>query len=127
MLKSVSLIFCAGVIFIIISACTTEKPELCQSYKGTLPAASSIGIETTISFYPDHSYSQKDVYIGEDNGTFFEKGSFDINKKEIMLISDAGETSYYQLEKQQIRRLDTQKRQIRGALADFYILTCHRP
>lgn len=101
-----------------------QEPILCQTYSGMLPAASSVGIDTTISFLPNNRYFEKDVYVGEKDGTFTENGNYVIQNKKITLTSTQGEKSFYRLEKGQIRRLDTSGNLITGNLADFYILKC---
>lgn len=106
-----------------ICACKHNN-KLCTDYTGLLPAADSIGIETTINFYPDNSYTKQEVYIGEKDGTFIENGKFEIHNRQIMLTSNNNEKSFYRLEDKQIRMLDTSGKDINGNLADFYILRC---
>lgn len=112
-------------IFIALPGCFHKtEPELCQSYTGVLPAASSIGIETTITFLPGGKFTEKDVYIGEKDGIFKANGTYTRNRNTLTLISDRGEKNFYALEKGQIRRLDMNANPIVGNLADFYVLKC---
>ena len=93
----------------ILSGC--EHPEkLCAVYQGTLPAADAPGIKTTITFKPDMQFEQKSVYIDKKDGTFLDRGT------------PNGESAYYRLEDNRIRRLDTDKKEISGELASHYIL-----
>lgn len=112
------------VILLVFSACHHQDDKLCHAYHGTLPAASSVGIDTTLTFLSSNRYSQKDVFIGEQNGTFHENGTYEIKKNKITLYADDGDKSYYRIENGQLRRLDTAGREITGSLADYYILKC---
>lgn len=110
---------------VLMSACFHhQEPALCETYNGMLPAASSVGIDTTLNFLPNGRYQETDIYVGEKDGTFVDKGTYKIQNNRITLISDKGETSFYRLEKKQIRRLNTNGSAITGNLADFYILKC---
>lgn len=117
-----------GYIVLLSFACCAcfhrSKNTLCEIYTGTLPAASSIGIETTITFLPDGTFYEKNIYIGEKNGTFSENGTYTLKGQRITTVSAQGEKAYYRLEDEQIRRLDSEGNEITGALADFYILKC---
>ncbi len=109
----------------VLSGCFHRSGDhLCEVYSGMLPAASSVGIETTISFLPNGRFTQKDVYVGEKDGIFFSDGYYTLDKKRITLTSSRGDISLYRLEKGQIRRLDADGQEVSGALADFYILEC---
>lgn len=121
-----SYIFTAAIfaVLLVFSACHHQQDKLCRIYHGTLPAASSVGIDTTITFLPQNRYSQKDVFIGEKDGTFYEKGSFDIQNNKITLYAEDGNKSYYRIENGQLRRLDTEGKEITGGLADYYVLKC---
>lgn len=103
-----------------------QEPKLCSEYAGTLPAASSVGIDTALTFLPDGRFEEKDTYIGEKNGTFYAKGTYTLKDGRITLLSDRGEKTFYRLEHKQIRRLDMNGDQIRGNLADFYTLQCRK-
>ena len=112
----------------VLSGCFHKtEPELCQSYTGVLPAASSVGIEINITFLPGGKFTEKDVYIGEKNGIFKANGTYTRDRNILTLTSDRGEKNFYALEKGKIRRLDMNANPIVGNLADFYILTCLKP
>lgn len=98
------------------------KGEVCGTYQGTLPAADGPGIDTSISFHQDKTFSEKLVYIGKKDGIFSEKGKFSIGGNIITAQNSNGETSYYLVEKDQIRRLDGDRKPITGDLANYYIL-----
>ena len=105
----------------ILSGC--EHPEkLCAVYQGTLPAADAPGIKTTITFKPDMQFEQKSVYIDKKDGTFLDRGTYSLNGSLIETRTPNGESAYYRLEDNRIRRLDTDKKEISGELASHYIL-----
>lgn len=105
----------------ILSGC--ERPEkLCAVYQGTLPAADTPGIKTTITFKPDMQFEQKSVYIDKKDGTFLDRGTYSLNGSLIETRTPNGESAYYRLEDNRIRRLDTDKKEISGELASHYIL-----
>ena len=115
--------FFAAVLMLAGCAANQNMPaEYCGTLKGTLPAASGPGIETTIQLNRDYSFLEQDVYIGEKDGIFNSQGSYMVNGDIITLKPANGEVSYYRVEKDQLRRLDMMKRPITGVLANNYIL-----
>ena len=105
-----------------LTACSPQDKELCGTYQGTLPAASSPGIETTLTFNEDNSYTEQLVFIDEPDGTFIESGNFSVNKNIAELTPHNDEKSYYRIEKNQIRRLNADKKEVTGPLAAAYVL-----
>lgn len=100
-------------------------PDCCGTYQGTLPAASGPGIETTITFYRDNTYKAKLVYIDEKDGTFIERGTYDVEDGVIVVRPEKDEVSYYKVDDakpNQIYRLNMDKKPITGPLAQYYIL-----
>lgn len=69
----------------------------------------------------NNTFVNKLVYVGQKDGTFYEKGTYDINGS-IIKLETGSEISYYKKEKGQLRLLDYEKKEITGALADNYIL-----
>lgn len=126
MFKYYKNIFWIVFITVLIFACQHRRNVLCTTYNGTLPAASSVGIDTTINFLSDNRYTQTDIYLGEKDGTFTENGHYDLANNKLILISDDGNQTYYRLENKQIRRLNSQQKAVTGSLADFYVLKCLR-
>ena len=100
-------------------------PDCCGTFQGVLPAASGPGIETTITFYRDNSFETKLVYIGEKDGTFIERGTYDIDDGVIEMRPEKDQISYYQLDEHnpnRIYRLNMEKKPITGQLAQYYVL-----
>ena len=77
-------------------------------YEGTLPAASSPGIKTTLTLNKDKTFTLRSEYIDEKDGIFNDK--------------EGGDITYYKVEEGQLKMLDQQKQPITGDLAKFYIL-----
>src|SRR5690606_42104014 len=64
------------------------------TYKGTLPCADCIGIETTITLHEDLTYSLSRIYLQKENGAFEETCTFswDQSGSTIKLSEDAGQS-----------------------------------
>lgn len=91
-------------------------------YKGTIPAADCPGIEVTLIFNKDHTYSQKYVYIDREDAEFNETGTFKVEGNILTTTPKEGEKSYYKVEEGRIVMLDADKQPVTGALADLYVL-----
>lgn len=101
---------------------TFPAKDVCGVYHGILPAADGPGIDTTIILKPDNTFTKRMVYIGEQNGTFNETGTFSINGRVITLNGCNDGAQYYQLGEGLIRQLDQDKQVVTGVLADNYVL-----
>ena len=99
----------------------SPKSEICGTYNGLLPAADGPGIDMTLQLNANNTFVNKLVYVGQKDGTFYEKGTYDIDGS-IIKLETGSEISYYKKEKGQLRLLDYEKKEITGALADNYIL-----
>ncbi len=104
----------------VLSGCSKSN-ETCGTYNGTLPAADGPGIEMTVRLGPDNKFENKLVYIDAEDGTFYEQGTYSQNG-DLIELKSGDEISYYKAEPGQLRRLDSEKQEITGALADYYIL-----
>lgn len=91
------------------------------TYKGTFPAADCPGIETSLTLNNNNTFTQHYSYI-DRNTSFDEKGTYTVEGNILTLKEDKGETSYYKVEENKIRKLDADKQVITGELADYYIL-----
>ena len=76
-------------------------------YEGTLPAASSPGIKTTLTL---------------KDGIFNDKGTYTLDGNVLTTKQEGGDITYYKVEEGQLKMLDQQKQPITGDLAKFYIL-----
>ena len=90
-------------------------------YKGVLPAADCPGIETTLTLNPDKSFTLHSVYM-EKNTSFVATGTYTVEKDLLTLKETSKEWSYYKVEENRLRKLDKDKKEITGELANHYVL-----
>lgn len=75
-------------------------------YSGTIPCADCPGIDETITFYSDKTYTDLNVYQ-ERNVNYTGKGTWSLNKDIYQLInSESSQSSYYQIQGNKIVPLD---------------------
>ena len=91
------------------------------TYNGVLPAADCPGIETTLTLNPDKTFNLHSVYI-DKNASFDEKGTYTVKESLLTLKEKSGEESYYKVEENRLRQLDMDKKEIKGELAEQYVL-----
>lgn len=94
------------------------------TYTGMLPCADCTGIETTITFNQDRSYSMKNMYMGTPNGnqTYTQTGRYEIttgapfDAGATVIIIDPDRpttrTSYWVENSSEIQQLDMNKNKI---------------
>lgn len=92
-------------------------------YEGTMPCASCEGIETVIELRDDHTYTGTYTYMGEDEYTVVNEGTFtfDITGNTVTLQAE-DQTSQFKVEENQITLLGADGELNTGELADFYVL-----
>lgn len=96
------------------------------TYSGVLPCADCEGIETELTLNPDNTYKLTTSYLGkQDSGTNTLKGKFEWNGNFVNLLGiKKGERPItYKVEENRIRQMDMQGKEIKGSLAQNYILT----
>lgn len=91
------------------------------TYKGTFPAADCPGINVTLTLGKDSTFTQIYDYIDRD-ATFDEKGTYTVHGNLLTLQSKDETPGYFRIEENRLRRLDMDKQEITGELADHYIL-----
>lgn len=92
------------------------------TYAGTLPAADCPGIEVRLTLAADGSYELHEKYIDRDS-EFDRKGTYTVRENLLTLsAADGDQPEYYKVEENRLRRLDTQKQPVTGALAENYVL-----
>ncbi|MDD2953701.1 MAG: copper resistance protein NlpE [Parabacteroides sp.] len=96
--------------------------DYCGVYEGTLPAASSPGIKTTLTLNMDKTFTLRSEYIDEKEGVFNYKGTYTLEGNVLTAEQEGGDITYYKVEEGQLKMLDQQKQPITGDLAQFYIL-----
>jgi len=94
------------------------------SYFGITPCASCPGIETELTLTSDQNYVLTRKYI-DNEGTDTVKGKFSWDGNLIKLegIKDGDGPSMYKVEEGKIRQLDLKGKEIKGQLAQNYVLT----
>ena len=111
----------------------TETPDMHTSemaldyhgvYEGTLPCADCEGIKTKLAINDDNTFVLNSEYLGEENATFEDKGTYFIENGEILVTQEEdGEQKYYKLQEGSLAQLDTNKKPVEGEMAPFYVLT----
>ncbi|MCD7975637.1 MAG: copper resistance protein NlpE N-terminal domain-containing protein [Tannerellaceae bacterium] len=91
-------------------------------YEGILPSASGEGIDTELSLYDDNSYILRSIYQGKEEVNGFEEhGTYSV-AGEILTLRSNGENQYYKIEENALLKLDNDRQEITGELADHYRL-----
>lgn len=96
------------------------EPEWVGIYEGTLPAADCPGIRVVLSLNSDSTFMAKQVYIDRDS--FMVEGTLAWENELLTAIDDRQDTTFYRLEKGQLRQLDRQGEPVVGELAEMYVL-----
>ena len=93
------------------------------TFKGVVPCASCAGIETTLTFSKDMTYTLTRVYLDRDDDVYKEEGTFEITDDLSAIKLDyKSEVSYYfLLNKDAIEQMDTNGKRIQST--HNYILT----
>lgn len=99
-----------------------DMPNYVGVYEGLLPAASSPGIQTSITLNDDGTFVWRSEYIGEQDGVFTDKGMYTVTGNIAALDIPSEGVHYARLEDSHMRLLDQDKAAITGALADMYVL-----
>lgn len=90
------------------------------TYKGTLPAADGPGIETTLRLHNNGTFELKEKYIDRDT-KFDLKGNYTVSGN-VLTLNDKRGDMYFQIEQNQLRRLDSNRKPVTGNMANRYIL-----
>ncbi|MCL2208854.1 MAG: copper resistance protein NlpE [Treponema sp.] len=93
------------------------------AYEGIIPAADTSGIQALIILNRNETYIASYVYLDTDGEIFNYNGTFKWNKKgSVITLEGSSIPSYYRVEENALRQLDTHGKVIRGNLADNYVL-----
>lgn len=109
---------------ILVLGCHRHNESLCSEYYGELPAADAPGILTAVRLQSPDKYQNTQIFVGKPDGTFIEKGCYQIDGNLLTFTATDGSISFYRIEKDQIRRLNMEKNAVTGPFADNYILKC---
>lgn len=94
-------------------------------YEGTIPCADCGGIKVNIKLFSEsNAYLKTDEYLGK-NQTFTEEGHFewDAEKKMIILVSKAGQKTFYKIDANIIIMLNSDGSPLPEGTAEQYTLT----
>lgn len=112
----------------LLGACS-HTTEVCGTYTGVLPAADGPGIETTITFFQNGAFTERQLYLDSDTAPFVTRGVFYRENDMIVATSPSAPTFYYAIEENAIRQLDFNRSIIKGPLSNNYVLkqvdSCH--
>ncbi len=94
------------------------------TYFGTLPCADCSGIETTVTFNADDSYSKVSKYLDTETKEFKEEGKYHFccKRKIATLVSSKNDTTLFAVEGNQIVLLGADGKKTEGDLSEHYIL-----
>lgn len=94
------------------------------TYEGILPCADCAGIKTSITLFADGTFQKNTEYLGKNGKPFSETGKFEWNKEgNIIALIVSNENQQYLVGENQLFHLDNEGNQIKGNLAEKYILT----
>lgn len=97
-------------------------------YEGTMPCASCEGIETVVELRNDHTYTATYTYMGTDEYTVTNEGSFtfDVTGNTITLKTDDeqidDQITQFKVGENQLTLLGADGEVNTGELAEFYVL-----
>ena len=103
---------------------TTTTLVMTGTFEGTLPAASSEGIRTSLTVNADSTYSYKQEYIGEKDANFETSGVYHLIGKDLieLVTPSSGEKTYYKRVETGYMLSDSLGTVNQGELAEHYIL-----
>jgi len=94
-------------------------------YAGTIPAADGVGIDVRLRLNSDESFMLWYDYLDRPNGQYNWTGSFKWDNKGNTVILNLNEKEvppYYKVVENALIQLDMKGKQIKGKLADDYVL-----
>jgi len=97
------------------------------TYTGIIPSASGMGIDTRLKLNADQSYELSTTYVGRSDGPYNKKGLFSWNNKGSVITLDYNDgPHFYKVVENKLIQLDMKGKEIKGILANDYILTKER-
>jgi len=93
-------------------------------YEGTIPTASGSGINVSMELNKDQTFEMSYEYIGKDQEPTLWKGNFKWDDTGNIVILDIKDSVpiYYKAVEHRLIQLDMKGKEIKGALADDYVL-----
>ncbi|TYR38459.1 copper resistance protein NlpE [Sphingobacterium phlebotomi] len=93
--------------------------RLVGTYRGNLPCTDCDAIATSLTLANDKAYTLEYTYMGKSAEPFSKTGTWELEDGELNL---EGLDYKYKVETDQLRQLDLSGKEIRGELAERYIL-----
>lgn len=113
----------------LLIACNEKNDAIEQSYYGLLPCADCPGIEYEIKFNKDNTFNESMLYLDRDAKPWAEIGTYTLENDSIIVVDrvdNEGFTHFLLKEDNQLVILDKERKEVEGALADFYILSTEK-
>ncbi|HLT86991.1 MAG TPA: copper resistance protein NlpE [Sphingobacterium sp.] len=95
------------------------ESRLVGTYRGNLPCTDCDAIATSLTLANDKAYTLEYIYVGKSAEPFSKTGTWELKDGELNL---EGLDYKYKVEPDQLRQLDLSGKEIRGELAERYIL-----
>ncbi len=109
----------------LLAACATYegRPEAyCGTFEGMTSTASGEKVLTTIQLNQNKKFNSITQYGGQPDSIFTEQGNYVVNGNTVKIVPLNGEPAYFLVEKNQLRRLDSQRHLTTGSWAKNYVL-----
>lgn len=97
------------------------------TYKGIIPCADCVGIETQITLGSDLSYTKTEKYLGKSDSVYTSQGQFKWNDAGSKISLGDNSSKTYQVGENKLFHLDQNGERITGDLEDLYILNKQSP
>lgn len=91
-------------------------------YEGTIPAADCPGIDVRLELRDDNTFECRYEYLERDTSFEF-KGRYRVEKNLLTAVGEKSDTTYYKVEENRLRQLDSEKQPIPGKVGEMYVLT----
>ena len=130
-------IFSLAIMSMVLSACTPGSHssksfesehnarialDWAGTYRGVLPCADCEGIKTAVTLADSGTYQTRSEYLGRRDSVSEEQGRFSWDAAGNTITLDQSEPVKYFVTENRLIRLSSDGSQIKGALADKYIL-----
>lgn len=96
-----------------------SEGRLVGTYRGNLPCTDCDAIATSLTLANDKAYTLEYIYVGKSVEPFSKTGTWELRDGELNL---EGLDYKYKVEPDQLRQLDLSGKEIRGELAERYVL-----
>ncbi|MCD7938011.1 MAG: copper resistance protein NlpE, partial [Tannerellaceae bacterium] len=92
-------------------------------YEGVLPPVEGSAVDVLLTIRQDNTFHERLEYIDRNNDIENREGHYAIEQDVLALYPEKGDTEYYKVEDNRLRKLDKDAKPIAGLLEDRYVLT----